>query len=195
MPKTLILALIPEDQPVLYTVTHRPAVDPVQAIRAAAAQFLATPGGQATYLSHVYPDAFNWGDADLLIPWSILRRHGVTRIERYEAGALVVVAHDEPLAALDETAARLLAADRRELVAELPGPAEGPARMSSELRPWQAVDGQGHNIITVLAANGDAARERVRDQLDRPGRYGILQQWQAGGERVQPVAAETDGAV
>lgn len=55
------------------------------------------------------------------------------------------------------------------------------------MKRWQAIDGQGHPIVSVGAADEAEAREKVRYQLDRPGRYGYLKRWEAGGERVRLV--------
>ena len=49
---------------------------------------------------------------------------------------------------------------------------------------YQAQTKDGFGIVTVIANDEDEARERVRQQLDRPGRRFYLRRWQKGGEIV-----------
>ena len=51
---------------------------------------------------------------------------------------------------------------------------------------WKAMH-TGMSLITVLADNEDVARRRIRELLDRPGRYGILRAWELVGAVVQRV--------
>ncbi|MBU0490743.1 MAG: hypothetical protein KKA73_29535 [Chloroflexi bacterium] len=55
------------------------------------------------------------------------------------------------------------------------------------MKRWQAIDGRGHPIVSVGAADEAEAREKVRYQLDRPGRRDFLKRWVAGGEQVRLV--------
>jgi len=50
---------------------------------------------------------------------------------------------------------------------------------------YTAVFGK-HNgrIISVGAANEDEARERIREQLGRPGRKDALVRWEADGAKI-----------
>ncbi len=50
---------------------------------------------------------------------------------------------------------------------------------------WQALDHHGHSICTVIAHGEEEAKDAVRDQLLRPGRYGYHEWWKKGGCRVQ----------
>lgn len=50
---------------------------------------------------------------------------------------------------------------------------------------WQGLDPHGHSIVTVIADSPAAAKEAVRYQLARPGRYGYLKTWEQGGEQVK----------
>lgn len=50
---------------------------------------------------------------------------------------------------------------------------------------YKALTKEGHPIITVIATSPDEAREKIEEQLNRPGRYGYLQQWIEGGKRVE----------
>lgn len=52
-------------------------------------------------------------------------------------------------------------------------------------RMWRAYDAQRCGIISVLAANREGARRRVRHQLDREGRRAFLETWGNGGEIVE----------
>jgi len=60
----------------------------------------------------------------------------------------------------------------------------GGIEMESERGIWQGVDGKGHSIVTVIAGSEAEARERVREQLSRPGRLGFLKLWREGGQQV-----------
>jgi len=42
-------------------------------------------------------------------------------------------------------------------------------------------------IMRVMADDEDAARARAADQLDRPGRRGILRRWRETGEVIEVV--------
>jgi hypothetical protein len=42
-------------------------------------------------------------------------------------------------------------------------------------------------ILTVHASSYQEARLRVREQLNRPGRYEILDQWKAAGRHLEEV--------
>jgi hypothetical protein len=50
---------------------------------------------------------------------------------------------------------------------------------------YRALDKNGRPIVTVGAEDEEAARRRIRQQLDRPGRRPYYQRWLAGGSRVQ----------
>jgi hypothetical protein len=50
---------------------------------------------------------------------------------------------------------------------------------------YKAVDGKGRPIVTVGAEDEEAARQRIKEQLDRPGRRPYYQRWIAGGSRIQ----------
>lgn len=52
------------------------------------------------------------------------------------------------------------------------------------MKRFRAVSGKGHPIITVGADSEAEARERVEEQLNRPGRRQYLHQWRDGGGRL-----------
>ena len=101
--KTTIVAVIidgwPRDmlQPGIYQVRHSLKVNPIEAIKAAAREFVATPEGQEYLESDVGSDVFNWGDAIAAIPIEILRRHNVQGFMPVGLGNVVVVDHDEEI--------------------------------------------------------------------------------------------------
>ena len=49
------------------------------------------------------------------------------------------------------------------------------------MKRYVALDGRGRSIITVAAGDEHEAAERIREQLDRPGRRVYLNQWLEGG--------------
>jgi len=97
----LVVALIRGDHGVtdaqVYRVVARPSVDVVDAIRAAAREFVETPGGRE-YREMIGYDGFNWGDAVVAIPAETLARHGILFFDVLEEGQVVVVDHDEHIA-------------------------------------------------------------------------------------------------
>jgi hypothetical protein len=62
------------------------------------------------------------------------------------------------------------------------------------MKRYVALDGRGRSIITVAAADEQEAAERIREQLDRPGRRVYLSRWLDGGERVaeKPTTRESE---
>ena len=62
------------------------------------------------------------------------------------------------------------------------------------MKIYVALDGRGRSIITVAAGDEQEAAERIREQLDRPGRRVYLAQWLEGGERVgeKPTTPESE---
>lgn len=101
--RTIVVAVIIETwdemyPPSIYQVDHDPGVDPVEAIKAAAQEFVATPEGQEYLKTDVGSDAFNWGDAVVAIPLGTLARYGVYALEVQDLGNCVVVNHDECIA-------------------------------------------------------------------------------------------------
>jgi hypothetical protein len=65
------------------------------------------------------------------------------------------------------------------------------------MKRYVALDGRGRSIITVAADDEQEATERIRGQLDRPGRRVYLAQWLEGGavveEKVVPRESEPRG--
>ena len=65
------------------------------------------------------------------------------------------------------------------------------------MKRYMALDGRGRSIITVVASDEQEAAERVRDQLDRPGRRVYLAQWLDGGaivkEKTAPLEPKSHG--
>ena len=57
------------------------------------------------------------------------------------------------------------------------------------MKRYVALDGRGQSIITVAAGDEQEAAERIREQLDRPGRRFYLAQWLEGGALVKEKAA------
>ena len=53
------------------------------------------------------------------------------------------------------------------------------------MKRYVALDGRGRSIITVAAGDEQEAAERIREQLDRPGRRVYLTQWLEGGAVVE----------
>ena len=103
--QTTIVALIAEGfireahPPGIYRVYHDPGVDPVEAIKAAAQEFVVTTEGREYLASDVRSDVFNWGDAVMAIPPEILAQHGVQGLVVEDLGRNVeVVDHDEAIA-------------------------------------------------------------------------------------------------
>jgi hypothetical protein len=62
------------------------------------------------------------------------------------------------------------------------------------MKRYVALDGRGRSIVTVAAGDEQEAAERIREQLDRPGRRVYLAQWLEGGGRVaeKPATREPD---
>jgi hypothetical protein len=62
------------------------------------------------------------------------------------------------------------------------------------MKRYVALDRRGRSIITVAAGDEQEAAERIREQLDRPGRRVYLAQWVEGGEHVaeKPAAREPE---
>lgn len=109
--QTTIVALIAEGfireahPPGIYRVYHDPGVDPVEAIKAAAQEFVVTPEGREYLSSDVGSDVFNWGDAVVSIPPEILAGHGVQGLVVEGLGRHVeVVNHDEAIAGAESGA-------------------------------------------------------------------------------------------
>lgn len=50
---------------------------------------------------------------------------------------------------------------------------------------YKAVYGNGRAIVTVGANSEEEARQRVRKQLDRPGRRHFYQKWIEDGSRIE----------
>ena len=65
------------------------------------------------------------------------------------------------------------------------------------MKRYVALDGRGRSIITVAAGDEQEAAERIRKQLDRPGRRVYLAQWLEGGalveEKTTPRETESRG--
>ena len=63
------------------------------------------------------------------------------------------------------------------------------------MRRYVALDGRGRSIITVVASDEQEAAERIREQLDRPGRRVYMTQWLEGGglvkEKTEPRKPES----
>ena len=57
------------------------------------------------------------------------------------------------------------------------------------MKRYVALDGRGRSIITVVVSDEQEAVERIREQLDRPGRRFYLAQWLEGGALVKEKAA------
>jgi hypothetical protein len=57
------------------------------------------------------------------------------------------------------------------------------------MKRYVALDGRGRSIVTVAADDEQEAAERIREQLDRPGRRVYLAQWLEGGAVVEEKAA------
>ena len=57
------------------------------------------------------------------------------------------------------------------------------------MKRYVALDGRGRSIITVVASDEQEAAERIREQLERPGRRFYLAQWLEGGALVKEKAA------
>jgi hypothetical protein len=53
------------------------------------------------------------------------------------------------------------------------------------MRRYVALDGRGRSIITVVASDEQEAAERIREQLDRPGRRFYLAGPVAGRRRAR----------
>ena len=53
------------------------------------------------------------------------------------------------------------------------------------MKTYTALDKNGWSIVTVFAENEDQARDKIRDQLDRPGRRGYLKNWIDAGKPVK----------
>jgi hypothetical protein len=53
------------------------------------------------------------------------------------------------------------------------------------MKRYVALDGRGRSIITVVASDEQKAAERIREQLERPGRRFFLAQWLEGGAVVE----------
>jgi hypothetical protein len=53
------------------------------------------------------------------------------------------------------------------------------------MKRYVALDGRGRSIITVAADDEQEAAEKIREQLDRPGRRVYLAQWLEGGAVVE----------
>jgi hypothetical protein len=53
------------------------------------------------------------------------------------------------------------------------------------MKRYAALDGRGRSIITVVASDEQEAAERIREQLERPGRRFYLAQWLEGGATVK----------
>jgi len=66
--------------------------DPEKAMRAAIAEFLATPAGRRAFKET--GDDFNWGDSLMCVPASIWKRHGLRLINPQER-KVVLVDQDE----------------------------------------------------------------------------------------------------
>jgi hypothetical protein len=65
------------------------------------------------------------------------------------------------------------------------------------MKRYVALDGRGRSIITVVADSEQEAAERIREQLNRPGRRVYLTQWLEGGavveEKTTPRESESRG--
>ena len=60
------------------------------------------------------------------------------------------------------------------------------------MKQYVALDGRGQSIITVAAGDEQEAAERIREQLDRPGRRVYLNKWVEGGAVVEEKAASRE---
>ena len=58
------------------------------------------------------------------------------------------------------------------------------------MREYGVENARGAHITTVYAHDVDAARERARELLDRPGRRRLLLEWQAAGEPIRDKATD-----
>ena len=65
------------------------------------------------------------------------------------------------------------------------------------MKRYVALDGRERSIITVAAGDEQEAAERIREQLNRPGRRAYLAQWLESGrvveEKTSPREAESHG--
>ena len=50
---------------------------------------------------------------------------------------------------------------------------------------YTALDKNGRSIVSVGADSEADARQRIKEQLDRPGRRDFYQRWLEGGERIE----------
>ena len=53
------------------------------------------------------------------------------------------------------------------------------------MKRYIAYTGKNNRITSVIATDENAARKRIREQLDRPGRRGFLRLWQEDGEKIK----------
>ncbi len=95
---TTITACIPGAPPGIYRVGHDVGVDPVEAIKAAAREYVRTENGQEYLEFNVGGDCFNWGDAVKAIPLGTLMRHGIRALVVIDTLGAIVVDHDECIA-------------------------------------------------------------------------------------------------
>ena len=58
------------------------------------------------------------------------------------------------------------------------------------MREYGVENARGAHITTVYAHDVDDARQRARELLDRPGRRGLLLEWQADGEPIRDKATK-----
>ena len=65
------------------------------------------------------------------------------------------------------------------------------------MKRYMALDGRERSIITVAADDEQEAVEKIREQLDRPGRRVYLAQWLDGGaivkEKTAPLEPKSHG--
>jgi hypothetical protein len=53
------------------------------------------------------------------------------------------------------------------------------------VKRYVALTESGHNLVTVIAEDEAEAREKIRHQLDRPGRRQFYARWREGGEQIK----------
>ena len=55
------------------------------------------------------------------------------------------------------------------------------------MKKYKAV-ANGKSIVTVIATDKMAAREKIERQLEKPGRYTYLKLWQDTGEKIEEIS-------
>lgn len=60
--------------------------------------------------------------------------------------------------------------------------------MKKTTKRYIALYGRNTCILSVVADSEDEARQRIREQLNRPGRRQLLKRWQDDGEQIKAEA-------